>query len=145
MKLLVIVGAVVILAVGVSVYFIARPAAPLPDDLGAATPEQMFIAIAEAARNGDIASAERYFSSQNSEGRKVWANILAVNKENELLGHLADSFASASLFKEISLEYQQFLIYNKPQPQGILADVTFSPELSLWQIQDLKLVNIEKK
>lgn len=144
MKLIIIISVVILLAVGGAFYFISNKAVSLPDDLGAATPQQMFTALSEAARSGDIASAERYFSSKNPEGRKIWANILSVNKEGGLLGRLADGFATARFLKSILENHQQFVIHNPPQSQGILADVVFDAELAFWQIQSLALMNVKK-
>ena len=142
MKKLAILGALIFLVGGGAIYFITNYSDQMANDLGGDTPEQMFSSLAEVIRAGDVASAEKYFNSQDPEGRKVWANILLVNKTEGLLGALADSLAAPKFLKSITENYQQFLLYNKPQPQGVLVDIEYNEELSLWQIKALAIVNL---
>jgi len=132
----------IFLVAGGIVYFITSYSGKIANDLGGETPEQMFSALAELIKNEDIASAEKYFTSQDPEGRKVWADILSVNKEKGFLGLLADSLAAPQFLKSVSENQQQFLLYNKPQPQGVLVDVERSAESSLWQIKSLAIVDL---
>lgn len=144
MKIFIIVASVILVAAGVA-YFVFYQDGKTISDLGGETPEKMFSALADIVRKEDVASAEKYFISQDVEGRKVWANILAVNKEKGFLGKLADSLAAPKFIKSISETEQQFLIYNKPQPQGVLINLAKSAEFSFWQIKSLAIVNAPKK
>lgn len=144
MKLVIIGAAVILIASGVA-YFVFNQGGQVANDLGGETPEKMFSLLADTIRKGDVANAEKYFVYKDAEGRKTWANILTVNKERGLLDRLADSLAAPKFLKSISETEQQFLIYNKPQPQGVLINLVRSEKTSLWQIKSLAIVNLPNK
>lgn len=144
MKLAIISIAVLLIAAGAA-YFVFNHGSQIANDLGGEIPEKMFALLSDTIKKGDIASAEKYFISQDVKGRKVWSNILAVNKEKGLLEKLADSLVASKFLKSISEAEQQFIIYSKSQSQGILINLVRSEKISLWQIKSLGLVNLKTK